>query len=164
MLSIPCFFLVFTARENYAVVFALGKLLVLRAAALLLAVSCGPVQSMTVIWEANAEIEGARTAEAQKYAPYEFVAAETYLDKALEEQSYADFQPAIEFGTKARDFALKAKEMSERATTKTPIPKAPLPAGFQQTSPAAPAPVRIVPVPPAGGTEESVPIVVPVPE
>ena len=98
------------------------KLLAVCAGALLTA-ACGPVQSMTVIWEASAQIEGARAAEAQKYAPYEFVTAEAFLDKALEEQSYADFEPAIDFGTKAREMAKKALELSERATTKAPADK-----------------------------------------
>ena len=142
----------------------MSKLLAVCAGALLFA-ACGPVQSMTVIWEANSEIEGARAAEARKYAPYEIVAAEAYLDKALEEQSYADFEPAIDFATKARDLAIKAKQMSERATSKAPPPTAPQAAPSAES--ADPAPVKVVPVP--EGTESDAapsaqPVVVPVTE
>jgi len=137
------------------------KLLAVCAGAVL-AAACGPVQSMTVIWEASAQIEGARAAEAQKYAPYEFVTAEAFLDKALEEQSYADFEPAIDFGTKAREMAKKARDMSERATTRAPMIPA-SPSSDKGGEEPSPTPVQVVPVPeetePGGA-----PIVVPVPE
>lgn len=127
----------------------MGKFLLLSAGCLIIA-SCGPVQSMTVIWEANTAIEGAEAAEAQKHAPYEYYSAQAYFEKALEEQAYADFEPAIMFGTKAAEMAREAHAKTKRAKRGAPQ----LPATTSappQPEPAAPtpapAPVKIVPVP-----------------
>jgi hypothetical protein len=129
-------------------------------AAGLLAAGCGPVQSVTVIWEASSAIEGARAADAQKLAPYEYTSAELFLDKALEEQSYADFEPAIVFGAKATTFAKKAKELAQQAgktpsAPLTPDEGATVEPGGVEKQPAATTP------PPADPTA---PIVVPVPQ
>ena len=133
--------------------------LALLIAAGLLAAGCGPVQSVTVIWEASSAIEGARAAEAQKLAPYEYTSAELFLDKALEEQSYADFEPAIVFGTKATEYARKAKDLAQQAgkTPNAPITPdegAPVEQGGVEKQPAAPTP------PPADAPTG--PVVVPV--
>ncbi|MFH1808733.1 MAG: DUF4398 domain-containing protein [Pseudomonadota bacterium] len=130
--------------------------------------ACGPVQSLTVIWEASAELEGAKAADGQKYAPYEVVAAEAYLDKALEEQAFADFEPAIVFGTKARDMARQAKQKTAAATSKATPPDAPPPGdtaadGMVPDDSGTPAPVQVVPVPEEGG-QRPPPIIVPTAE
>lgn len=72
---------------------------------------CGPLISSYLIVSAQAEVDGARAAEAEKYALYEFTAAREYLHKSKEEQGYADFGPSI-------DFAAKAKDLAERATAR----------------------------------------------
>src|ERR1041385_7936828 len=70
--------------------------------------SCGPVISTYLIVAAQADLDGAKAAEAEKYAVYEYTAASEYLHKAREEQGYADFGPAIDFAYKAQDLAEKA--------------------------------------------------------
>jgi hypothetical protein len=127
--------------------------------------ACGPVQSLTVIWEASSELEGAKAADGQKYAPYEIVASEAFLDKALEEQAFADYEPAIVFGTKARDLARQAKQKASAATSRPEPPGAPPPGDTPAGEPVpddtgAPAPVQVVPVPEEGG-QPPAPIIVP---
>jgi hypothetical protein len=69
---------------------------------------CGPIISTYLIVGAQADLEGAQAAEAEKYAVYEYTAASEYLHKAREEQGYADFGPSIDFAYKAQDLAQKA--------------------------------------------------------
>jgi hypothetical protein len=73
-----------------------------------------------VILSAQAELDGAKAAEAESYAVYEYTAAEAYLHKAREEQGYADFGPAIDFASKAEAFA---KQGQVRAGEKKLLPK-----------------------------------------
>lgn len=80
------------------------------------AVGCGPVQSTTLIVEAQAELTAAQTAGGAKHAPFETVAAEEYLHKAREEQSYADFDVAIRFARRSRDCARAAHQLADAAT------------------------------------------------
>jgi hypothetical protein len=75
--------------------------------------ACGPVQSSSLLVDAQAELAAARTAEAEKQAPFEYTAAEEYLHKAREEQSYADYEVSIDFARKARDCARLARQISE---------------------------------------------------
>lgn len=79
-------------------------------------VACGPTRSTTLIVEANAELAAARTAQAPGVAPYEYLAAEHYLHKAREEQSYADFEVAEKLAKKARDCARVARARAEAKT------------------------------------------------
>lgn len=85
-------------------------LLVLGAAA------CGPVQSSTLLVDAAAELAAADTAQAQELAPFEYTAAEAYLHKAREEQSYADFELAVDFARKSRACARVARMIAEAKT------------------------------------------------
>lgn len=79
-------------------------------------VGCGPVQSSTLIVDAQAELAAAQTAGGDRHAPFEYVAAEEYLHKAREEQSYADFEVSVELARKAKTCARAAKLIAERAT------------------------------------------------
>lgn len=69
---------------------------------------CGPLISTYLIIGAQADLEGAQAAEAERYAVYEYTAAQEYLHKAREEQGFADFGPSIDFAYKAQDLAQKA--------------------------------------------------------
>jgi hypothetical protein len=75
--------------------------------------SCGPIQSGTLIVEAQAELAAAQTSEAKKNAPFEYVAAEEYLHKAREKQSYSDYELSVVFARKARDCARAARRIAE---------------------------------------------------
>ena len=91
----------------------------LLAAGLILALSlplsgCGAIMSTYLILVASSELDGAEAAEAQKFAPYEYTAAQQYLQKAREEQGYADFGAAIEYAFKAQELAEKGRERAEK--------------------------------------------------
>ena len=73
---------------------------------------CGPVYSTSLIMDANVQLEAARAADANKYAPYEYTLADAYLHKAREEQGYADYDVCIRLAKKALDAARIAKEKS----------------------------------------------------
>jgi hypothetical protein len=79
---------------------------------------CGPVLSVWLISDAEAKFAGARAAEAQTYAPYEFTAAEAYLKKAHEEFGYADYGPALDYAYKAAALAGQGAERARDARTK----------------------------------------------
>ena len=69
----------------------------------------------------------AKLAQGDRYAPYEYTAAEEYLHKAREEAGYAQYQDAIEFGRKAEELAHRARaialtRLSQPATPLVPVP------------------------------------------
>lgn len=78
---------------------------------------CGPVEYVSQVTRtASAEVAAARTARAERYAPYWYTLAVEYLHKAREEASYADFQAANRFGQRAEEAARRAREIAvERA-------------------------------------------------
>ena len=47
---------------------------------------CGPIKSTSHLLDAEVQIQAARTAGAEKLAPYEWTAANLYIHKAREEQ------------------------------------------------------------------------------
>lgn len=78
---------------------------------------CGPIVSTSLIVDAEAKVAAAKAADAERFAPYEYTAAEEYLHKAHEELGYADYGPAI-------DYAYKAAEAAERGTKRASNEKA----------------------------------------
>ncbi len=82
------------------------------------AVGCGPIRSSSTIVSASAELAAAETAQGRVMAPYELLAAEAYLHKAREEESYSDFEVAELLARKARDCARVARMRAERQTRK----------------------------------------------
>ena len=97
------------------------RLLLLALAAVVLG-ACGPTKSTALILDADVQLEAARTAGADKLAPYEYTAAGQYLHKAREEQGYSDFEVAIDFAQKALDNAVKAKKKAMEATAEGVLP------------------------------------------
>jgi hypothetical protein len=90
--------------------------------------ACGPVQYVgQVTMDASREVAAARSAQAEKYAPYEYTMAVEYLHKARELAGYAKYQSAIRFGKKAEVMAKSAREKAiEEAgkpgdTTEAPV-------------------------------------------
>jgi hypothetical protein len=109
------------------------------AFALALTVGCGPVQYVSqVSGRASAALASAKSAGADKYAPYEYTMATQYLHKAREEEGYSDHQAAIRFGKKAEIFANKARRIAldhtDSGDGSTPAPSDP------SASPGTPAP------------------------
>src|SRR6476619_7403944 len=86
---------------------------------------CGPVEYINQVGvKAASAVSAAKLAQADRYAPYEYTAAEEYLHKAREEAGYAEYEDAIEFGRRAEDFANKGRaiavaRLSQTATTST---------------------------------------------
>jgi hypothetical protein len=90
--------------------------LILIFGALLAALSaCGPVQSTAYLLDAEVQIEAARTAQADKLAPYEWTLANLYIRKAREEVAYSDFEVAVDFARKASENANKARTLAMNA-------------------------------------------------
>ncbi len=91
---------------------------------------CGPLQSTAYLLDADVQLEAARTAQADKYAPYEWTAANLYLHKAREEVGYSDFEIALDFAQKASKFANEARQRAMASTKRgddlaappTPVP------------------------------------------
>jgi Domain of unknown function (DUF4398) len=74
-----------------------------------LVLGCGPVQSTAYLLDAEVQIEAARTAQADKLAPYEWTLANLYIHKAREEVGYSDYEAAVAFAQKASSNAREAK-------------------------------------------------------
>ncbi|MBU8898384.1 hypothetical protein DRW03_33410 [Corallococcus sp. H22C18031201] len=77
--------------------------------------ACGPVKTTANLLDAEVQIQAARTAGAEKEAPYEWTAANLYLQKAREEVGYSDYQAGVDFAVKAARFANEAREKSMAA-------------------------------------------------
>ncbi len=109
----------------------------LLAAALLAAGGCGPVQYLTTVTrDASSEVAAAKAAGADRYAPYEWTAANEYLHKAREEEGYADHQAAVHFGTLAVDFAKQARQIAlAQAASGTPAPASQPPVDTENENP-----------------------------
>jgi hypothetical protein len=104
------------------------RLLAMVAAAGVLA-GCGPLKSTSHLLDAEVQILAARTAGAEKLAPYEWTAANLYIHKAREEVSYSDYQAGVDFAEKASRFAAQAREQAmananaaEEAASSSPNP------------------------------------------
>ena len=78
--------------------------------------ACGPIRSTSLIVDAQAELAAARAAKAENLAPFEYTAADQYLHKAREEQSYSDFEVSVDYAQKSLDCARVARWRAESAT------------------------------------------------
>jgi len=87
---------------------------------------CGPVQSTAYLLDAEAQLESARSAGAEKYAPYEWTAAQLYLHKAREEVGKSAYQEAIDFADKASKYASRARAAAQIAAKAEPGKDAPV--------------------------------------
>ena len=75
--------------------------------------ACGPVTYINeVTRRAAGDVEAARAAQADQYAPYWYTLAVEYLRKAREEAAHADYQTANRLGKKASLAARKAVEVA----------------------------------------------------
>lgn len=82
---------------------------------------CGPVRSTANILDAEVQIQAAKTAGAEKEAPYEWTAANLYIHKAREEVATSDYQAGVSFAVKASKYANEAREKAmARAGTESP--------------------------------------------
>lgn len=91
------------------------------------AAGCGPVQSTAYLLDADVQLQAARTAGAEKLAPYEYTAASLYLHKAREEVGYSDFEAAVDYSQKASRHANEARSRALAATRNEEPPVSPSP-------------------------------------
>jgi hypothetical protein len=83
-----------------------------------LATACGPIAYVhQVTMTADDAVEQARAAQAEKWSPYYWTRAITYLHMAREVAAHADYQGANRFGRLATEAAIKAKEEGELGQT-----------------------------------------------
>jgi hypothetical protein len=108
---------------------------------------CGPIEYINQVGvKAAGAVSAAKLAQADRYAPYEYTAAEEYLHKAREEAGYAEYQDAIEFGRKAEELAnrgraiavAKLSESAGASSAATPATEARTPAPSARTEDQAP--------------------------
>ena len=85
----------------------------LAPAACVLALGCGPVEYINQVGNrAASAVSAAKLASAERYAPYEYTAAQEYLHKAREEAGHAEYEDAIDYGHKAEDLANRARAIA----------------------------------------------------
>ena len=87
--------------------------------------ACGPVQSTAYLIDADVQLEAARTAQADKFAPYEWTSANLYLHKAREEVGYSDFEQAVTYAQKAAKFASSARDLAMKSVRRDEPPANP---------------------------------------
>lgn len=80
--------------------------------------ACGPIQSTASLIDADVAVEAARAAGAPQASPYEFTAAEAYLQKAREVSGRAQYEAATRFASKARDLGNEARKNATAASNK----------------------------------------------
>jgi hypothetical protein len=89
--------------------------------------SCASVNDASnAIGQAQTALDGARAAEADRYAPYETTLSDMYLAKAREEQARGKGAEAQKLGEDALRYAQTAsrKSAERRAAVSTPPPAA----------------------------------------
>lgn len=94
-----------------------GSLALLLASALVPIVAsvsgCGPVEYINQVGnKAASAVSAAKLAQSERYAPYEYTAAEEYLHKAREEAGHAEYGDAIEYGRRAEELANQARAIT----------------------------------------------------
>jgi hypothetical protein len=80
------------------------------------------VQTTARVLDARAAIEAARSVKGWHWACYEYYAAKHYLQKALVEAGYSDFEAAIDFATKAVRYAQEARNLAQIRGTQNAKP------------------------------------------
>ena len=88
-------------------------LVLLLAAIASVASGCGPLEYINQVGnKAASAVSAAKLASADRYAPYEYTAAEEYLHKAREEAGHAEYQDSIEYGRKSEELANRARAIA----------------------------------------------------
>lgn len=119
---------------------SLRRLQICIACIVALCAGCGPFGYLKkVAKDASNAVAQAEAVEAEKYAPYEYWGAVSYLEQAKIMMAYSEYERSFDYGTRAMQLAEEAKkktEMREAGTdTKTLQPSSS--AGSQTESEAA---------------------------
>jgi hypothetical protein len=100
---------------------------------------CGPVEYINQVGnKAASAVSAAKLAGADRYAPYEYTAAEEYLHKAREEAGYAQYQDAIEYGRRSEDYANRARAIAVARLAQQPTKSSTATPASEGDDPAAP--------------------------
>jgi hypothetical protein len=125
-----------------------GALALAAAVTVVCAGGCGPIEYLNQVgYKAASAVAAAKRAEADRYAPFEYTAAEEYLHKAREEAGYSQYETSIQYGRQAEEMANRARAIAITATTTSPSPAAANPAT---------APVPVESGPPSSSLPEGV--------
>lgn len=82
--------------------------------ALCAAAGCGPFGYLKkVAKDANKAVADAKNAEAEKYAPYEYWGAVSYLEQAKVLMAYSEYERSFDYGVRAKQLAEEAKQKAE---------------------------------------------------
>lgn len=108
--------------------------------------ACGPIAYINqVTRDASSKVDRARALDAEKYSPYWWTRAVTYLRMAREVAAHADFQGANRFGrlsSEAAEQAAAESEVAAKDPTKRPINPARAPAPAKDDSEGGVAPAK----------------------
>ena len=111
--------------------------------ALVLAAGCGPIAYVNQTTRAaSTKVDRARELEAEKFSPYWYTRAITYLRMSREVAAHADFQGANKFGrlsAEAADKAAVEAEAAGRDPSKRPVNPTAEPAPAKDKDAVAPA-------------------------
>jgi hypothetical protein len=111
-----------------------GALALAAAVTVVCAGGCGPIEYLNQVgYKAAGAVAAAKRAQADRYAPFEYTAAEEYLHKAREEAGYSQYETSIQYGRQAEEMANRARAIAITATTTSPAAAnpatAPIPVG-----------------------------------
>lgn len=84
----------------------------LTCAALAAAAGCGAVSASTALNEAGRDLREAQQQQADKFAPYHYTRAETYLRKAKELNGMGQYQVAGEYARVSQEASTKSLEVA----------------------------------------------------
>lgn len=96
-------------RDSRRIPRHLGLLL----AAVIASAGCGAVSASSALNEANRDLREAQAQQADKYAPYYYTRAESYLQKAKELNGMGQFQVAGEYARVSQEAADKSLEVGK---------------------------------------------------
>ena len=84
-----------------------------------LLLGCGPVEYLNQVnGRAVAALAQARRDQAERYAPFEYTAANEYLQEAREKGARSAYQRAIEYGRRAQELAERAGALARERSAK----------------------------------------------
>lgn len=90
-----------------------AQLIWLLLAAVMGGAGCGAVSASSALNEANRDLREAQAQQADKYAPYYYTRAESYLQKAKELNGMGQFQVAAEYARVSQEAADKSLEVGK---------------------------------------------------
>jgi hypothetical protein len=88
----------------------------LACAALVLCTACSPISVAARTRAAERAHQRARSAQAELHAPYEYVLASLYLEKAREESAEANYAGALDLLNRSEQSARRARVLAEART------------------------------------------------